>query len=81
MKDHDRAVTLAPEDADLLVSRGRTYYDRAVLETGPPGAAFLYLKAGQHDKSWQVVRNARRSRRYIDSDVIDQLKKASGRES
>jgi hypothetical protein len=31
VEDHDRAVALAPGDAEVYLSRGRTYYDRAAL--------------------------------------------------
>jgi len=32
VEDHDQAVALSPGDSPLYLSRGRTYYDRAVLE-------------------------------------------------
>ncbi len=33
IKDHEQAITLDPTSAEAYYSRGRTYYDRAVLET------------------------------------------------
>ena len=38
IKDHERAIALAPTSAEAYYSRGRTYYDRAVLETVVNGA-------------------------------------------
>jgi tetratricopeptide (TPR) repeat protein len=33
IKDHEQAIALDPTSADAYYNRGRTYYDRAVLET------------------------------------------------
>jgi tetratricopeptide (TPR) repeat protein len=44
VRDHDRAISLAPSDANAYVSRGRTYYDRAGLELqdkNPEAATFF----------------------------------------
>jgi tetratricopeptide (TPR) repeat protein len=38
IKDHERAIALDPTSAEAYYSRGRTYYDRAVLETVVNGA-------------------------------------------
>jgi tetratricopeptide (TPR) repeat protein len=38
IKDHERALALDPTCAEAYYSRGRTYYDRAVLETVVNGA-------------------------------------------
>jgi len=38
IKDHQQAIALDPKSAEAYYSRGRTYYDRAVLETVVNGA-------------------------------------------
>jgi tetratricopeptide (TPR) repeat protein len=38
IKDHDQAIALDPTSAEAYYSRGRTYYDRAILETVVNGA-------------------------------------------
>lgn len=38
IKDHEQAIALDPASAEAYYSRGRTYYDRAVLETVVNGA-------------------------------------------
>jgi tetratricopeptide (TPR) repeat protein len=64
-------------------------YERA-MEFGPPAdgcecqpespLAWLYLETGQYDKSWGIVHKAQSSGRWIAPDVLEQLKKASGRD-
>ncbi|MFI5165042.1 MAG: tetratricopeptide repeat protein [Thermoanaerobaculales bacterium] len=41
--------------------------------------AWLYCDKGQYDQSWNVVHRAQRARRWIPPEVIERLKKASGR--
>jgi tetratricopeptide (TPR) repeat protein len=38
IKDHEQAIALDPANAEAYYNRGRTYYDRAVLETVVNGA-------------------------------------------
>jgi tetratricopeptide (TPR) repeat protein len=38
IRDHERAIALDPTSAEAYYARGRTYYDRAVLETVVNGA-------------------------------------------
>ena len=39
IKDHDQAIALEPANAEAYFSRGKTYYDRAALETVVDGVA------------------------------------------
>jgi tetratricopeptide (TPR) repeat protein len=61
IKDHDQAVALAPGDAQLYLSRGRTYYDRAAvnaLDSADP-AAKTFLEPAKADFSRAIERDAR----------------------
>lgn len=42
--------------------------------------ASCYLETKQFDKSWEVVRKARQSKRWIAPETIEQLRQASGRQ-
>jgi tetratricopeptide (TPR) repeat protein len=39
----------------------------------------LYYEKGDYDRSWEVVRRAGAAHRYIAPDVLEPLRKASGR--
>ena len=49
IKDHERAIALSPADATLYLSRGRTYYDRAVLENGADPKTRVWFTSAQAD--------------------------------
>ena len=65
VKDHDRAVALAPGSAEGYYSRGRTYFDRAALEDSKDAklwfdsAASDFTKAverdGRHYMAWDML--------------------------
>jgi len=41
--------------------------------------AWIYYERKQYDRSWEVVRRARATRKWIDPEMLESLKKASGR--
>jgi hypothetical protein len=55
------------------------------MRLGRPGQpesplAWLYCEKGRYDKSWEVVHEAQRSGRWIAPELLDRLKKASGKD-
>ena len=42
--------------------------------------ARLYLQTGRYDQSWEVVHGAQQAHRWIEPELLEQLKKASGRD-
>ncbi len=64
-------------------------YERAIAQGAPSDGcdcqpdtplAWLYLEKGQYDRSWQVVHRARQANRWIQPELLEQLRKASGRD-
>jgi tetratricopeptide (TPR) repeat protein len=59
VKDHDRAIALAPVDASAYLSRGRTYYDRAALEDAADPRAQAMFDAAKADFGKAIERDSR----------------------
>lgn len=54
--DHDRAVELAPDDAQVHYGRGRTYFDRAFLEDPADPQRLVVLAKAEADLASAVER-------------------------
>ena len=42
--------------------------------------AWQYMQTGRYDRSWDVVHRAQQAHRWIQPELLEQLKRASGRE-
>jgi tetratricopeptide (TPR) repeat protein len=90
IKDHEHAITLAPASAGAYYSRGRTYYDRAVLETvvngalvgtdasrkawfAPAVADFQKAteKDGKHSEAWDMLGLTHETTGELDEAIAD----------
>ena len=62
IRDHEQAVSLAPESSDAYLDRGLTYYDRAALEdlSGPEARA--HFASAESDFAAAIERNGRKAR-------------------
>ena len=69
---------------------GAADYERAIRLDVPAdccdcepyeGVAGTYFEARQYDKAWEAVHRARAKKRWLSPEFIEQLKKASGRDS
>lgn len=74
VKDHDRAVSLAPDSGEAYLSRGLTYYDRAALEDlGGPKATALFASA-ESDFTMAIERDGRNARAFDMRGIIDTVR-------
>jgi tetratricopeptide (TPR) repeat protein len=64
IKDHDRAVSLAPSSSDAYLYRALTYYDRAALEelTGPEAKA--HFASAEADFTMAIARDGHNARAF-----------------
>jgi tetratricopeptide (TPR) repeat protein len=90
IKDHEQAIALDPKSADVYYSRGRTYYDRAFLETvvngslvgtdasrkawyAPAAADFQMAteRNSKHDEAWDMLGLTHESMGELDQAIAD----------
>ena len=59
IKDQDRAIALAPGNAQVYVGRGLTYYNRAALEDATGPLAKTYFASAESDFTAAIERDSR----------------------
>jgi len=72
-KKYDAAIA----DYEKAIDMGATADDWSCDPYNP--LFVLYDKNRRYDQAWEVVNNARKSRKWIDPELLDKLKKDSGR--
>jgi len=75
IEDHDRAVALAPDQADVYVGRGRTYYDRAAAEDPSDPETRVLFASAEADYSAAIERDGRNAHAL---DMLGIVHSASG---
>ena len=76
---HHRAGNLDPaiSDYEKAIELGASADGCSCQPEAP--LAWIYYERKQYDASWDVVRRARASRKWIDPEMLESLKKATGR--
>jgi tetratricopeptide (TPR) repeat protein len=64
VKDHDRAIALAPDDSRAYLGRGRTHYDRAALEDAAAPRAQALFDAAKADFSKAIEKDPRNEQAF-----------------
>ncbi len=76
-RQKENRTDLAISDYERAISIG-VPADSCECQPDSP-LAWLYFESKQYEKSWEVVHRAQESHRWIAPELVDQLKKASGR--
>jgi tetratricopeptide (TPR) repeat protein len=64
VKDHDQAIALAPDNAQVYFDRGRTYYDRAALEDAADPGRKASFESAKADFTRAIERDGRNALAY-----------------
>lgn len=64
LKDHDQAVALAPGDAQIYLSRGLTFYDRAALENQQDPRTKALFDAAKADFTKTIEKDCRNEQAF-----------------